>query len=262
MTGERCRASLGWGGRGRPPLRMTSRSDTDFDPGNFSFDFGAHDEVVDECCRTKLAASADQVGADEPADEAVEGFRAPGEAANTGELLKFLIDRTGYIKQLEEESPARRSTTRFKPTGRFWTTHGPHFCGGTASLVGISIDGPREMHDAYRVDKGGEPTFDKVMGAIEPLRRARRRVQPADDAAPRQTRPAGSKCTASCGRVRWSVPAVHSDHRALYRRGRGVVELARPSALPAARRKRDRTLGDRRAVRTLLRRGFRGVGAA
>lgn len=30
-------------------------------------------------------------------------------------------------------------------------------------LVGLSIDGPREMHDAYRVDKGGHPTFDKVV---------------------------------------------------------------------------------------------------
>jgi uncharacterized protein len=32
-------------------------------------------------------------------------------------------------------------------------------------LVGLSLDGPREMHDLYRVDKGGRPTFDKVMGA-------------------------------------------------------------------------------------------------
>jgi len=37
------------------------------------------------------------------AEETVEGFRAPGAAANTGELLKFLIDRTGYIKLLEAE---------------------------------------------------------------------------------------------------------------------------------------------------------------
>jgi len=32
-------------------------------------------------------------------------------------------------------------------------------------LVGLSIDGPRELHDAYRVTKGGAPTFDKVFGA-------------------------------------------------------------------------------------------------
>ena len=37
------------------------------------------------------------------AEEPVEGFRAPGDGATTAELLKFLIDRTGYIKQLEEE---------------------------------------------------------------------------------------------------------------------------------------------------------------
>ena len=33
----------------------------------------------------------------------VEGFRAPGDPANTAELLKFLLDRTGYIKLLEQE---------------------------------------------------------------------------------------------------------------------------------------------------------------
>ena len=36
-------------------------------------------------------------------EERVEGFRAPGDPASTAELLKFLIDRTGYIKQLEQE---------------------------------------------------------------------------------------------------------------------------------------------------------------
>jgi len=38
-------------------------------------------------------------------------------------------------------------------------------------LIGISIDGPRELHDAYRVDKGGQPTFDRVMRGIETLQR-------------------------------------------------------------------------------------------
>ena len=39
----------------------------------------------------------------EAGEERVEGFRAPGDPASTAELLKFLIDRTGYIKQLEQE---------------------------------------------------------------------------------------------------------------------------------------------------------------
>ncbi|HEU4947634.1 MAG TPA: anaerobic sulfatase maturase [Kribbella sp.] len=38
-------------------------------------------------------------------------------------------------------------------------------------LVGLSIDGPREMHDAYRVDKGGKPTFDRVIRGLDVLRR-------------------------------------------------------------------------------------------
>ena len=32
-------------------------------------------------------------------------------------------------------------------------------------LVGLSIDGPQAMHDAYRVDKGGRGTFDQVVEA-------------------------------------------------------------------------------------------------
>ena len=39
-------------------------------------------------------------------------------------------------------------------------------------LVGISIDGPREIHDRYRKDKGGAPTFEKVMHGVELLRNA------------------------------------------------------------------------------------------
>ena len=32
-------------------------------------------------------------------------------------------------------------------------------------LVGLSLDGPRELHDYYRVDKAGAPTFDRVIRA-------------------------------------------------------------------------------------------------
>jgi sulfatase maturation enzyme AslB (radical SAM superfamily) len=38
-------------------------------------------------------------------------------------------------------------------------------------LIGISIDGPRALHDVYRVDKGGKPTFDNVMRGLRLLQK-------------------------------------------------------------------------------------------
>jgi uncharacterized protein len=46
---------------------------------------------------------------------------------------------------------------------RFFREHG--------FLVGLSIDGPKDMHDAYRVAKGGRGTFDQVMRAWDCLAR-------------------------------------------------------------------------------------------
>jgi uncharacterized protein len=43
--------------------------------------------------------------------------------------------------------------------------HEQHF------LIGLSLDGPRELHDRYRVDKGGKPTFDHVMEAVSLLKK-------------------------------------------------------------------------------------------
>lgn len=34
-------------------------------------------------------------------------------------------------------------------------------------LIGISLDGPKDIHDAYRHDRGGHPTFDRVIRAVE-----------------------------------------------------------------------------------------------
>lgn len=38
-------------------------------------------------------------------------------------------------------------------------------------LVGISIDGPKDLHDVYRVDKGGSGSFDRVMDGLALLRK-------------------------------------------------------------------------------------------
>jgi len=37
-------------------------------------------------------------------------------------------------------------------------------------LIGVSIDGPRKLHDAYRVDKGGNGSFDRVMRGVDLLK--------------------------------------------------------------------------------------------
>lgn len=47
--------------------------------------------------------------------------------------------------------------------GRFFREHD--------FLIGVSLDGPRPIHDTYRVDKGGNPTFDRVMRGIDLLKR-------------------------------------------------------------------------------------------
>lgn len=38
-------------------------------------------------------------------------------------------------------------------------------------LIGISLDGPQDIHDKFRKDKGGAPTFEKVIRGLEKLYR-------------------------------------------------------------------------------------------
>ena len=38
-------------------------------------------------------------------------------------------------------------------------------------LIGLSLDGPRELHDKYRLDKGGKASFDRVMKGLELLKK-------------------------------------------------------------------------------------------
>ena len=36
-------------------------------------------------------------------------------------------------------------------------------------MVGLSLDGPKHVHDKYRVDTNSNPTFDRVMNALKIL---------------------------------------------------------------------------------------------
>ena len=59
----------------------------------------ATDEMQDAQVDAAEASEAETNGT----VERVEGFRAPGDAATLPELIRFIIDRTGYIKALEAE---------------------------------------------------------------------------------------------------------------------------------------------------------------
>ena len=98
----------------RPCLQRLPQGDTDFDPA--AFDFGGHHEIraessiqssddgsEDTAFNPGDLTAAPDPGRNEEDSTPVDGFRAPGDGANTAEILKFLIDRTGYIKILEEE---------------------------------------------------------------------------------------------------------------------------------------------------------------
>jgi DNA helicase-2/ATP-dependent DNA helicase PcrA len=84
--------------------------DTDFSPDNFSFDFGGDLGSPDE--NSTGAPSIGEKTNGVPGEEVEAGHLHDSRqdagatnalAASTADILKFLIDRTGYIKQLEEE---------------------------------------------------------------------------------------------------------------------------------------------------------------
>ena len=80
---------------------------TAFDPtefGNFSFDFGAADSdsvTTADASSPERNSGQDQAPSEPQIGAAPDDFPAP--TVSTADILKFLIDRTGYIKLLEDE---------------------------------------------------------------------------------------------------------------------------------------------------------------
>ncbi len=104
--------SFDFGNAAQGHLALTNDGDdfvtegTDFEPATFRiFDEEPPVEhaAPPEPAAGQPGAGSTQESASESAQEAVPGFRAPGDAATLPELIKFLIDRTGYIRSLEEE---------------------------------------------------------------------------------------------------------------------------------------------------------------
>ena len=63
----------------------------------------------------------------------------------------------------------RRIENAFQTNGVLLDDRWAEFLRRHDFLVGLSIDGPRDLHDGYRVDKGGGATFDRVMRGLRCL---------------------------------------------------------------------------------------------
>jgi serine-type anaerobic sulfatase-maturating enzyme len=67
--------------------------------------------------------------------------------------------------------PGQRIVYTIQTNGTLVDDEWAEFFAAHKFLVGLSIDGPRDIHDAYRVDKGGKGSFDRVMAGLAVLRR-------------------------------------------------------------------------------------------
>ena len=65
----------------------------------------------------------------------------------------------------------RKITNALQTNGTLLTDEWAAFLAEQKFLTGVSIDGPGELHDRYRVDKRQSPTFDKVMNGIAVLKK-------------------------------------------------------------------------------------------
>lgn len=86
-------------------------------------------------------------------------------------LLGLDFYRRAVALQRRHAPPSLRVVNTFQTNGVLLDDDWCAFFREHDVLVGLSVDGPRDLHDAYRVDKGGAGTFDRVMRGYEALRR-------------------------------------------------------------------------------------------
>jgi uncharacterized protein len=86
-------------------------------------------------------------------------------------LLGIDFFRTILLLQQQFCPPHKQIFNSIQTNGTLLDERWCRFLAENGFLVGLSLDGPRELHDAYRVTKGGEPTFGVVVAAAGLLKR-------------------------------------------------------------------------------------------
>jgi len=75
--------------------------------------------------------------------------------------------------QRRHRPPGRRIVNGIQTNGLLVDEAWARFFAAEQFSVGLSLDGPADLHDPYRVTRGGEPTHARVMRALERLQRHR-----------------------------------------------------------------------------------------
>lgn len=88
-----------------------------------------------------------------------------------GEPTLLGLDFFEKVVALEKKykKPNQRIENDLQTNGLLLNEEWAAFLKQNGFLVGLSIDGPRELHDHYRMTKDGRPTFDKVFAAAKLL---------------------------------------------------------------------------------------------
>ena len=92
-----------------------------------------------------------------------------------GEPTLLGLDFFQKVVELEQKykKPNQRIENDLQTNGTLLNDEWGAFLKTQGFLVGLSIDGPKDLHDRYRVAKDGKPTFDKVYAAAQMLHRHR-----------------------------------------------------------------------------------------
>jgi len=96
------------------------------------------------------------------------GFPVAGFAWQGGEPTLMGVDFFKRAVELQKEygTPGQQVSNTLQTNAVLLDEKWCRFFHDNKFLLGISIDGPKEFHDRYRVDRGGAGTFDRVMRGI------------------------------------------------------------------------------------------------
>lgn len=86
-------------------------------------------------------------------------------------LMGLDFFRRSVELQKKYQKPGTQVENTFQTNGILLNDQWCQFFHENNFLVGLSLDGPQELHDIFRKDKGGHGTFEKVVKALELLQK-------------------------------------------------------------------------------------------